>query len=145
MGRDAIGGEPWIRRRGRGRGRGRRVDDLRQAVALALALDQRIRAGEARAQPLDRVRRVVRRQQAGLAAQHRGAEADREEVAVDREIEHRPGRRQPLGERRRVGQVLAPADRDAVAAGDRGVERAWPEQRLHAHGAGSAGAAPRRV
>jgi hypothetical protein len=73
------------------------------------------------------------------------AEADREEVAVDREIEHRPRRRQPLGERRRVGQVLAAADRDAVATRDRSVERARPEQRFSVHGAGSAGAASRRA
>ena len=117
------------------------VDDARQAVALALGFDQRIGAGETRAQPLDRVRRVVRRQQAGVAAQQRRAEADREPVAVDREIEHRPGRRQPLGEGGGVGQVLAPADRDAVAARDRRLERAGAEQRFARHGARSAGAA----
>ena len=105
VGGDAIGGQARIGRRGRADGRGGSVDDARQAVAFALGFDQRIGAGEARAQPLDRVRRVVRRQQAGVAAQQRRAEADREPVAVDREIEHRAGSAAAArrGRRRRRG------------------------------------------
>ena len=143
VGGDAIGVQTRVGQWDRARHRRGSVDDARQAVAFALGFDQRIGTGEARAQPLDRVRRVVRRQQAGVAAQQRRAEADGEAVAIGREIEHRPARRQPLGQRGRVGEVLTPADRDAVAARDRRFERAGAEQGFARHGARS-GAAWRR-
>ena len=117
----------------------------RQYLADAAALAERLPpTGAMLNLSLDRVRRVVGRQQAGVAAEQRCAEADGEPVAVDREVEHRPGRRQPLGEGGGVGEVLAPADRDAVAAGDGRLERASTEQRFARHGVRSAGAAWRR-
>ena len=85
---------------------------------------------EARAQPLDRVGRVVRRQQAGLAAQQRRAEADREAVAVADRLSIAPVARQPRGQRARVGEELAArVIGGAVAPGERGVEVAGAEQR----------------
>ena len=120
------------------------MGDARQVVALAARFDQGVGIREAGAQPLDRVRRVVGRQQAGVAAQQGSAEPDREPVAVDREVEHRAGPGQALGQRRGVGEVLAPADSDAVAARDGVFGRAGSEQRFARHGARSAGAAWRR-
>ena len=120
------------------------MGDGGQAVAFAVRFDQGVDAGEARPQSLDRVRGVVRRQEAGVAAQQGGAEADREPVAIGREVEHRPRMRQALGERGGVGEVLAPADRDAVATRERAVGCARTEQGFARHCARSAGATWRR-
>jgi hypothetical protein len=46
----------------------------------------------------------------------------RRSVAVDRQVEHRPGARQPLGERRGVGDVLAARARRSADVRERRVE-----------------------
>ena len=101
------------------------VGDRRQAVAgrVVVGLDQGIGLRKACPQALDRVRRVVRRQQVDVAAQERRTEADGEPVAVGRQVEHGAGGGQPLGQGGRVGDELAARDRHAVADRQRGVER----------------------
>ena len=125
-------------------GRRRRMLDVRQAVAVAAGLDQRVDAIEAAAQALDGVGGVIGRQQAGVAAQERRREADGEAVAIEREVEHLAARRQALRQRRRVGDELAPRKGLAAAMGERRVERAAGERdggRAHAVRSGSCGAA----
>ena len=111
----------------------------RQAVAVAAGIDERVDVGEARAQARHGVGHVVGRQQAGVAAQQGRGEADREAIAVAREIEHRAGRRQPLGERKGVGEEGAARDRRAGAPREGLVERTADECDLsHAARRGSA-------
>ncbi len=105
-----------------------RMPHRRQAVIVGAAFDECVDAREARTQPRDGLGDVVGRQEAGVAAQQRSAETDRKAVAVGREVEHGSGMRQPLGKRRRIGDVLAPRQRLAAAVGEGRVEVAGADQ-----------------
>ena len=136
-----LGGERVLvdarhgRRRCGVRGRRERlgVVQRRQLQRGRVGIGERVGRRQQRAQPLDRVGRVVRRHQVGLAAQHRRAQADREPVAVGGEIQHRSRSGQARGERLHVGQVLAARQRHAVAPGEGRLEVVGEYQRLRAH------------
>ena len=111
VGGDEVGIDDGDRGDGVGRRRAVGVANRRDVVLAGAFLDQRIGACEARAKPRDGVGEVIRRQQAGVPAQQRRAEADGEPVAIGREIEHgaraSAGARQARSRRRGTGAATA--------------------------------------
>ena len=113
---------------GRDRGPGHH-ERWQAAGVLRSVIDQCIGGRRRVAELMQRVRHRVGRHQAGLAAQQRGQQRQREQIAVAAQVHRLAVGGQALGEGGGFGHALRQRDRRAIAPGQRARHRRCAESR----------------